>query len=71
MHYQNKNWSKHRVEHTLETPLPEQAELSSTPLTGLTHILKKWMILKKNPYDIAKERNEELPISHYFQVSNY
>jgi hypothetical protein len=38
MHYQNKNWSKHGVEHTLETPLPEQAELSSTPLTGLhTH----------------------------------
>jgi hypothetical protein len=45
MHYQNKNWSKHRVEYTLERPLPEQAELSSTLKLAFTHTLKTWMIL--------------------------
>jgi hypothetical protein len=52
MHYQNKNWSKHRVEYTLERPLPEQAELSSTVKLAFTSILNRWMNLKQGPYAI-------------------
>jgi hypothetical protein len=52
MHYQNKNWSKHRVEYTLERPLPEQGELSSTVKLAFTNILKRWMNLKQGPYSI-------------------
>jgi hypothetical protein len=61
MHYQNKNWTKHRVEYTLERPLPEQAELSSTLKPAFTNILKRWMILKQNPYNVyihMKHRKE-------------
>ncbi len=61
MHYQNKNWSKHRVEYTLERPLPEQAKLSSTLKPAFTHILKRWMILKQNSYNVyvyIKHRKE-------------
>jgi hypothetical protein len=67
MHYQNKNWSKHRVEYTLERPLPEQAELSLTLKPAFTYTLKRWMILKQNPYDVYIKHRKAMK-SSWFQT---